>query len=71
VRRLTEGEGRVVELALVGDDLRVGAGRSDEVVVTDEYADPCPRHVAEVEQRQAPVRKIVGRRGWYRREGCP
>ena len=31
----------------------------DEVVVTDELADPGPRHPAQVQQRDSPVAQVV------------
>ena len=49
----------VVQLALIGDDVRVRPGRCHQVVVADELADPGPRHPAHVEQADAAVAQIV------------
>jgi hypothetical protein len=54
-------EGVVVELAFVGDDVRVRPRRHNEVVVADKFADPCPRHPAQVQQRDAAVPEVVRR----------
>jgi hypothetical protein len=45
----------VVELVLVGEHVRVDAARRRDVVVTDRFADPGPRHPAEVQEADPAV----------------
>jgi hypothetical protein len=49
----------VVELTFVSNDMRVRPGGGDEIIVTDELADPSPGHPAQVEQRDAAVSQVV------------
>lgn len=57
---LRREELRVVELLLVGEDVRVGVRRDREVALTDELGDPRPRHTAQVKERYAAMAKVVG-----------
>jgi hypothetical protein len=51
----------VVELTLVGQDVRVGVSRYGEVPLADPFADPRPGESLRVEQRNAPVAEVVRR----------
>lgn len=44
---------RVVELALIGDHVCVGARSRDQIIVPDQLSNPRPRHAREVQQRHA------------------
>ena len=55
----------VVELALVGDYVRVRPGRRHQVVVADELSDPRPWHPTQVQKRDAAVAEIVRGERWY------
>jgi hypothetical protein len=50
---------RVVELRLVGEDVRVRVRRHGEVALTDLLADPSPRDALRVEERDPPVTQVV------------
>jgi hypothetical protein len=52
---------RVVELALISNNMRVNAARRRDVIVADLLPDPRPRHPGQVQQRDAAVAKIVRR----------
>jgi hypothetical protein len=59
--RLTREQSRVVELRLVGEDVRVRVCGDRERALTDELAGAGPRHTAQVEERDAPMPQVVRR----------
>ena len=52
-------EPRVVELVLVGHDVRVRVRRHREVPLADDLADPSPRHAAQVFEGDPSVPQVV------------
>jgi hypothetical protein len=48
-----------VHFPLVNQHVRIRPGSGHEVVMPDEFPDPCPRDSAQVKQRDAAVAKIV------------
>ena len=54
-------EGRVVELGLIGQDVRVCVGSDREVALADALSDPGLRHAAEVQERDPAVPEVVRR----------
>ena len=57
----------VLELVLVGDDVRVGARGRHEVVVADKLPDPRPGDAGQVEEGDAPMAEVVRRERRYAR----
>lgn len=51
----------VVEFGLVTEDVRIDVGGHGEAPLSDERADPRPRHSSQVEQRDPPVTEVVRR----------
>jgi hypothetical protein len=59
-RLLASEDFGVVELALVGQDVRVGVGGDGERALSHRLADARPWHAAEMQERDAPVPEVVG-----------
>src|SRR5690349_428378 len=54
-------QARVVQLGLVGEDVRVRVRGHRQVALTYEFPDPGPGDAAQVLERDAPVTEVVGR----------
>ena len=63
-------ESAVIELLLVGQNVRVRVGGDGEVALTDVLPDPGPRRAAEVPERDPAVAEIVRRERRYTGRGA-
>jgi hypothetical protein len=58
-RYLLDEQGGVVELAVIGDHMRVRPDGRHEVAMANEFSDACERHAGQVEQAHTSMSKIM------------